>query len=253
MDFDALKIYIDGSALKNPGPGGLAAIIEFPISLDLENKNIFKVGYYKTTNQRMELRACIEALGWIIKNSEKINANRIIIVTDSSYVCDNRKNAPYWRKNKWRNRENRPIMNADLWKRFISVRDRVNVRTEIIWKRGKSTEELKAADKLAKEAAKHPTKTDFGFSVGKVLREPLQGVSNMFFAKGQKLIIKIYRKQPVKRETKISFTNNGQKFYAYVDIKKASKLHRGHSYEVLFNDNPKYPIIIEIIEEKNKD
>jgi ribonuclease HI len=45
-DPHALKLYVDGSALKNPGgPGGIAGIAEFPDRMN------------RTTNNRMELLA----------------------------------------------------------------------------------------------------------------------------------------------------------------------------------------------------
>ncbi len=45
FDPHALKIYVDGSALENPGgPGGLAGIVEFPEDLNRENEVIFEDG-----------------------------------------------------------------------------------------------------------------------------------------------------------------------------------------------------------------
>ena len=44
-DPHALKIYIDGSAFKNPGgPGGLAGIAEFPDHMNRANEVLFEVG-----------------------------------------------------------------------------------------------------------------------------------------------------------------------------------------------------------------
>ena len=52
-----IKIYTDGSCLENPGNGGWAAIIN-------DNGNIKKISgnEKKTTNNRMELMAPINAL-----------------------------------------------------------------------------------------------------------------------------------------------------------------------------------------------
>ena len=70
-----IKIYTDGSCLKNPGKGGWAAII----CTDNEVKKIS--GSEKdTTNNRMELMATINALKEV--NSEDL----IEIYTDSKYV-----------------------------------------------------------------------------------------------------------------------------------------------------------------------
>ena len=76
-----IKIYTDGSCLKNPGNGGWAAII----CTDNEVKKIS--GSEKdTTNNRMELMATINALKEV--NSEDL----IEIYTDSKYV----KNKDLW-------------------------------------------------------------------------------------------------------------------------------------------------------------
>ena len=70
-----IKIYTDGSCLKNPGEGGWAAII----IRDDECKEISGSERH-TTNNRMELLAPINALREM-KRSEQIE-----IYTDSQYV-----------------------------------------------------------------------------------------------------------------------------------------------------------------------
>ena len=70
-----IKIYTDGSCLKNPGNGGWAAII----NINNETKKIS--GSVKdTTNNKMELMAPIKALQEITKQQP------IEIYTDSQYV-----------------------------------------------------------------------------------------------------------------------------------------------------------------------
>src|SRR2546426_738330 len=86
-DPNALKIYIDGSAYRNPGhEGGLAGIAEFPESLSREPEIIFEESYRETTNNRMDLRACIRALRYIRENARRLRLTRAIILTDSQYV-----------------------------------------------------------------------------------------------------------------------------------------------------------------------
>ena len=70
-----IKIYTDGSCLKNPGNGGWAAIINI-------NDEIKKIsGSVKdTTNNKMELMAPIKALQEIKEQTT------IEIYTDSQYV-----------------------------------------------------------------------------------------------------------------------------------------------------------------------
>ena len=72
-----VTIYTDGSCSGNPGCGGYAAV------LTCENKQVCVVGNCKrTTNNRMEIVACIEALK-VIKTDAKIT-----VFSDSSYVVD---------------------------------------------------------------------------------------------------------------------------------------------------------------------
>jgi len=66
-DYNALKIYTDGSAIPNPGNGGIGIIIEFPDSSNSDNLEISE-GYAHTTNNRMELIACITAIQWLREN-----------------------------------------------------------------------------------------------------------------------------------------------------------------------------------------
>ncbi len=53
-----IVIYTDGACINNPGPGGWAAIICYPGFDPIELMG----GEPHTTNNRMELRAAIEAL-----------------------------------------------------------------------------------------------------------------------------------------------------------------------------------------------
>ena len=100
-----IKIYTDGSCLKNPGNGGWAAII----CTRNEMKKIS--GSEKdTTNNRMELLATINAL-------KEVNSDDLIeIYTDSKYV----KNGitewiNTWLSNNWKTSKKEDVKNKDLW------------------------------------------------------------------------------------------------------------------------------------------
>jgi len=255
----SLKIYFDGSALKNPGgPGGIAGIVEYPESFDKNYEIVFKKGFFETTNQRMELRACLEAFKYLQKNQNLLKIGQMAFITDSLYIKDNENNAIYWRSNKWRNESNRPIENSDLWKDFLSLKQKFKVFIE--WQKGKTTEILEQVDILAKIAAKNPTEIDFGFISGKVSRSKMgRNITSELFnnAQSRKEMIRIYRKKSIgKEESKIyfevyskkekSFTN---KCCAYAGMGLACNLHRAHCYRVLFNGNVSYPIIERIMKE----
>lgn len=56
--------------------------------MDLPPEPIFDRGYHSTTNNRMELRACIEALKFIASEGPRLRVSRAVVYTDSQYVCD---------------------------------------------------------------------------------------------------------------------------------------------------------------------
>ena len=100
-----IKIYTDGSCLKNPGNGGWAAII---CTKD-EMKKI-SGSEKNTTNNRMELLATINALKEV--NSEDL----IEIYTDSKYVKNGITDWIHnWIKNNWKTSNKEDVKNKDLW------------------------------------------------------------------------------------------------------------------------------------------
>ena len=262
MSFDprALKIYIDGSALKNPGgAGGVAGWLEFPLDSNRPDEQLFQQGFQETTNNRMELLACIRAFEYVRAHGFDLGVERVQIVTDSKYVHDFFFHAEKWRKNGWRNFDGKPIENRDLWKALLSVRSKVKVRTEVKRMPGKKSPILKAVDRSAKIASAQPWSIDRGFRRGKIGRSKTgrRHAASMFPADRQEVIIRIYRTGLLGRsDHKIYFEilseQSGQfaeKAYAFASAEVAVDLHRHHVYRVLFNANLKYPIIERIINE----
>ena len=141
-------IYTDGSCLKNPGPGGYAAII-----IDTYSKKIKEVsgGDADTTNNRMELSAAIAALSVIPKQSN------IVIYTDSQYM----KNAftsgwlKNWKISNWKTSSGSAVKNVDLWRSLDDLVSQFNI--EWNWVKGHSNVEYnERCDELAnKEACKY--------------------------------------------------------------------------------------------------
>jgi len=261
-DSNALKIYIDGSAFNNPNSfGGIAGIAEYPDSFNKQPEKIFSQGYDKTTNQRMELRACIEALVWIGKQDFKnSDIARIIIITDSLYVSENQNNCVYWKKNDWRNRYRRPVKNKELWNKFLSTRIKTKINTTIVWMKGKSNPILKKVDRIAKEVAKHTIKiVDNGYIPGRVSTTIISKKSaSLFPAQGQEVIIRIYRHRPInKKECEATFdlfceeeNKLIEKYYAYASKEEKNRIHLRKYYKVKFNEDSNYPIfhVVEGIE-----
>ena len=258
-DPHALKLYTDGSCYKNPGGNGaIACVAKFPESWNRDDKIIFNEGFYETSNNRMELQACIKAHEYVAAQGSALGVQRVLIVTDSLYIVNNFKRASTWRANKWCNASGRPLENCDLWKRFLSVQAKVKVRTDIVWKKGKKSSTLKMVDRAAKDAGKLPQSVDRGFRGGKVARSKVVGGSaSLYVARSRDEIIRIYRSGIIRKTGhKITFdlydepsASYSQKCYAYTDAHIASELHRQHCYRVNFNNDPKHPIILSILEE----
>jgi ribonuclease HI len=264
MSFDphALKIYIDGSCFNNPGGhGGFAAIIEYPADHNRADEPIEQLGYRETTNNRMELRGCIWVHEWVQDHAGALSVNRIQIVTDSMYVFQNWRNASYWKKNGWRLADGRPAENIDLWKELLSIRSKSKIRIDIEWTKGKNSAITRSVDKAAKAAAKSPSKTDRGFRAGKIGRTRIKvgGAAQLFPAAGQEADVLVYQSAAYSRaggENKIkfqAFSNANKefdgKYLAYSSPEVGALLHRGRVYCVRFNSDPKYPQLVEVLEE----
>jgi ribonuclease HI len=259
LDPRALNIYIDGSALDNPGgAGGIAAWIEFPIDWNRPDEQLFQEGFKETTNNRMELAACIRAFEYVRAHGRGLGVERVQIVTDSQYVHEGYFMADRWRKNGWRSLDGKPIENRDRWKELLSVRSKVVIRTELSRMLGKTSPILRAVDKAAKLASSQPWETDRGFKSGKVgrLKGNSKKAARLFAATGQGAIIRVYRSRLVgPSDHKIYFEvcddslTPADKATAFTDAEIAVDLHRHHYYRVSFNDNPKYPRIIRILAE----
>ncbi|GAB4447418.1 MAG: ribonuclease HI [Bacteroidia bacterium] len=103
-----IEVYTDGACSGNPGKGGWAAILLYKG----HRKNLVG-GYRKTTNNRMELMAVIEALQ-AIKNKDI----PVIVYSDSQYVVDSI-NKGYIHQ--WIKKGFNKVKNPDLWKKLIAL------------------------------------------------------------------------------------------------------------------------------------
>lgn len=241
--------------MPNPGKGGIGMVVEFPDSMEIENFE-FSEGYIKSTNNRMELMACIRALEWIQSEMKSRTFTRVIIVTDSDYVYSNNKNAQYWKDNGWKNEIGKPYENHELWDTFLKERQKTKVRVDIVWEKGKTRAVLIRVDSLAKQGAKHPTKTDYGFQSGKFTapRTANKKGATLYSPNSEDLLIRIYRKHVYGKNSnelwKITFDVYDEKTKQYVQKYFAYQgegcitLKRNNCYRVQFNNDPKFPKII---------
>ncbi|MGB7406655.1 MAG: ribonuclease HI [Pacificimonas sp.] len=117
---DKVEIATDGACKGNPGPGGWGALLR---SGERERE---LYGYEPaTTNNRMELRAAIEALNALKRPCD------VILSTDSVYVRDGiTKWVHGWKRNGWKTAAKKPVKNAELWQALVAAAD----RHEIDWR-----------------------------------------------------------------------------------------------------------------------
>src|SRR5215469_5810989 len=105
LDPRAIQIHTDGSAYRNPGHvSGFAVIVRYPEHLNREDEVITDFGCPRSTNQRMELMACVEALRWVRRTAPWDGVTCVLVITDSRYVMGFIGLAPSWKSNGWRNR-----------------------------------------------------------------------------------------------------------------------------------------------------
>ena len=101
-----VEIYTDGACRGNPGPGGWGALLRYG---DVD-KQLYG-GEHLTTNNRMELKAVIEALSALSKPC------KVTLTSDSTYVLKGINEwLPNWKKRGWRTAGKKPVKNEDLWK-----------------------------------------------------------------------------------------------------------------------------------------
>ena len=137
-----IKIYTDGSCLKNPGDGGWAAII----IKNGKNKNI-SGNEKNTTNNRMELLAPIKAL------KEMSPSEQIEIYTDSQYVkLGITEWINKWIINNWKTSKKEDVKNKDLWIELYDLNKSLNIQWN--WIKAHAGDPMnEEVDLLAKRAA----------------------------------------------------------------------------------------------------
>ena len=115
-----IMIFTDGASRGNPGPGGYGVIIVF-------DQRIEELGGRedRTTNNRMELKATIKALDFILGNNLK--KKEIDLHSDSKYVIDGITKWIYnWQKNDWKTKNKKDVLNKDLWQELYEEVSDIN-------------------------------------------------------------------------------------------------------------------------------
>ena len=134
-----IRIFTDGAAQGNPGPGGYGVIMKYKDAV----KEISE-GFRLTTNNRMELLAVIKGLEAI-----KREGIPVTIYSDSKYVVEAVEQGWIWG---WQKKNFAKKANADLWQRYIPLHHKF--RPKFVWVRGHAGHiENERCDYLAVQAA----------------------------------------------------------------------------------------------------
>jgi ribonuclease HI len=140
-------VYTDGGCINNPGPGGYGAVL-----LHGEKRRELWAGYRLTTNNRMELTACIEGLKAI-----KLPAT-VLLFSDSQYVVNGIEKgwAKRWKQKNWMRNATDPAENADLWNQLLELCEIHNVT--FFWVKGHAgNKENERCDQLANQGSADTT------------------------------------------------------------------------------------------------
>ena len=106
----------DGACRGNPGPGGWGALLRF------DDGSVEELGGSdgQTTNNRMELTACLALLERL---QELPRSSGLAIRTDSKYLIDGfTRWINGWKRKGWRTASGGAVLNRDLWEALDAAR-----------------------------------------------------------------------------------------------------------------------------------
>ena len=105
-------VYTDGACSGNPGPGGWGAILIW----NGKEKEL-SGGDPQTTNNRMEMKAVIEAFNALNKPC------KVSIHSDSALIINAMTKGwiENWQKKSWRKADKKPVENKELWEQMLEA------------------------------------------------------------------------------------------------------------------------------------
>jgi ribonuclease HI len=137
-------VYTDGACSGNPGPGGWAWA-EAP-----DGEPWAAGAEAPSTNQRMEIRAVLEAV-------RAHASGPLDVVSDSTYVvnCFRDRWWEGWLRKGWVNSQRKPVANRDLWEPLVTLYRPRAGEIRFRWVKGHGGDPMNdLVDRLAVEAAR---------------------------------------------------------------------------------------------------
>ena len=257
IDENALNIFTDGSCYFGPRRGGVGIVYVWVDSSGAEQSEpLEQAGVPQGSIGRMELLAPTLAL---------LNAGpflrrgvfpEILIQSDSQYLvkyCSVAIN--YWSKSKWRNKDGKPVANADQWKDLLKAMRDVRMQVNFIWVEGHAKDPYnKEADRLAKRSAGNPAGSPP--SVVTVRRKKSLRKTDMKSVRmlGQRIAIRIVTSEwlAVQRTNKYRYEvlSRTSPFHHAVSILHSDLLLKpGHAYSVRLNTQDGNPGLLKVFRE----
>ena len=150
-----VDIYTDGACKGNPGPGGWGVLLKSPGT----QKELFG-GELGTTNNRMELKAVIEALGALKRPCQ------VTLHVDSQYVLKGMTEwIAGWKARGWQTAAKQPVKNVDLWQQLDVLVNGAGHTITWRWVRGHTGDPgHEQADALANRGVAQALQQAGGFS-----------------------------------------------------------------------------------------
>lgn len=143
LDAGQILIYTDGGAINNPGRGGYGVVL-----CHQGHRKELSGGFRRTTNNRMELLACIEGLKALKRRCS------VVLYSDSKYVVHGMTKgwAKQWQTRGWKLSTGEDVKNIDLWQQLVALCREHDVQFE--WLKGHAGDtENERCDQLARAAA----------------------------------------------------------------------------------------------------
>jgi ribonuclease HI len=258
---NAILIYTDGSLQWRGRKGGygFAFVHVDPVGEATIVGEHSPPGIHGTTNNRMELQACIEGLKKVIELPQYAMVHQIRVCTDSMYVRNNFATAAFeWSKHQWMNKYGRPVLNADLWKDLLRARKNIHKPVDFEWvkahAKGRQHDSYNdLADKLADASRESPLAKKQHHSSARRKQSIKKTVSGSVLMQGQVMTIRVLSCKRLQTQRlwhyRYEVISTDSQFCGNLDWIVSEIYVRSGEYRVRVNSDTQNPRIIECLED----